>query len=137
MPENITPAQRDLIKSMYANVGVKDDYPGGALGGTEAERTLKLPHILAGRSPSTSILMASTRVYVNEGSAHDLWVSTTWALNPFDIKERFARDFKPGEFDLIGTARKDPNSPWMQTEKRMPNMALFLTTWILSRSKTL
>ena len=60
---------------------------------------------------------------------HDLWVSTTWALNPFDLKESIRRDFKPGEFDLIGTARKDPNSPWMQTEKRMPNMALFLTTW--------
>ena len=55
--------------------------------------------------------------------------STTWALNPFDLKESIRRDFKPGEFDLIGTARKDPNSPWMQTEKRMPNMALFLTTW--------
>ena len=31
--------------------------------------------------------MASTRVYVNEGMYHDLWVSTTWALNPFDMKE--------------------------------------------------
>ena len=129
VPEKITPAQRDLIKSMYAHVGLKDDDPGGALGGTEAEPTLKVPHILADGSDSMSILMASTRVYVNEGSAHDLWVSTTWALNPFDIKESVARKFKPGEFDLIGTARKDPNSPWMQTEKRMPNMALFLTTW--------
>ena len=75
------------------------------------------------------LLMASTRVYVNEGSYHDLWVSSTWALNPFDIKGSVARKFKPGEFDLINTARKDPNSPWMQTEKRMPNMALFLTTY--------
>jgi hypothetical protein len=74
------------------------------------------------------LVMASTRVYVNEGSAHDLWVNT-WALNPFDIKGSVARKFKPAEFDLIGTARKDPNSPWMQTEKRMPNMALFLSTW--------
>jgi hypothetical protein len=63
------------------------------------------------------LVMASTRVYVNEGSAHDLWV-TTWALNPFDIKESVARNFKPGEFDLISTARNDPNSPWMQTENR-------------------
>ena len=38
--------------------------------------------------------MASTRVYVNEGMAHDLWVSTTWALNPFDLKESIRRDFK-------------------------------------------
>jgi len=44
-------------------------------------------------------------------------------------EQSVARKFKPGEFDLIGTARKDPNSPWMQTEKRMPNMALFLSTW--------
>jgi cytochrome c5 len=80
-------------------------------------------------SDSMGLVMASTRVYVNEGSYHDLWVSSTWALNPFDIKESIARKFKPGEFDLINTARKDPNSPWMQTEKRMPNMALFLTTY--------
>ena len=75
------------------------------------------------------VLMASTRVFVNEGMMHDLWVSTTWALNPFDIKESIRRKFEPGEFDLIGTARKDPNSPWMLTERRMPNMALFLSTY--------
>ena len=40
------------------------------------------------------VLMASTRVYVNEGMAHDLWVSTTWALNPFDLKESIRRNFK-------------------------------------------
>jgi hypothetical protein len=109
VPEKITPAQRDLIKSMYAHVGLKDDDPGGALGGTEAEPTLKVPHILVDGSDSMSILMASTRVYVNEGSAHDLWVSTTWALNPFDIKESIARNFKPAN-RTIGTARKDQNS---------------------------
>ena len=92
VPEKITPAQRDLIKSMYAHVGLKDDDPGGALGGTEAEPTLKVPHILADGSDSMSILMASTRVYVNEGMAHDLWVSTTWALNPFDLKESIRRE---------------------------------------------
>ena len=75
------------------------------------------------------LVMASTRVYVNEGMMHRFVVSTTWALNPFDIKESIRTNFKPGEFDLIGTVRKDPNSPWMQTEKRMPNMALFLSTW--------
>ena len=49
VPEKITPAQRDLIKSMYAHVGLKDNDPTGALGGTEAEPTLKVPHVLAGR----------------------------------------------------------------------------------------
>jgi cytochrome c5 len=129
VPEKITPAQRDLIKSMYDHVGLKYDDPTGALGGTETEPTLKVPHVLMDGSDSMGLVMASTRVYVNEGSYHDLWVSSTWALNPFDIKGSVARKFKPGEFDLINTARKDPNSPWMQTEKRMPNMALFLTTY--------
>jgi mono/diheme cytochrome c family protein len=128
-PEKITPAQRDLIKSMYAHAGVKLDDPGGALGGTEAEPTMKVPHVLADGADSMGLLMASTRVYVNEGCMHDLWVSTTWALNPFDLKESIRRNFKTGDFDLIGTARKDPNSPWMQTEVRMPNMALFLGTY--------
>ena len=128
-PEAITPAQRNLIKSMYANAGLKENDPGGALGGTEAEPTLKVPHILADGADSMSVLMASARVFVNEGMMHDLWVSKTWALNPFDLKESMHRNFETGEFDLIGTARKDPNSPWMQTERRMPNMALFLSTY--------
>ena len=128
-PERITPAQRDLIKSMYANAGVKEDDPGGALGGTEAEPTLKVPHVLADGGDSMGLVMASTRVFVNEFMMFDLWSSTTFALNPFDIKESIRKNFKPGDFDLIGTVRKDPNSPWELTEKRMPNMALFLSTW--------
>jgi hypothetical protein len=75
------------------------------------------------------LLMASTRVYVNEGCQHELWMSKAWPINPLNIKESVRRNFEPGEFDLINTARKDPNSPWMQTERRMPNMALFLGTW--------
>lgn len=126
--ERITPAQRDLIKSMYAHVGLKENDAGGALGGTEAEPTLKVPHVLADGADSMGVLVASTRVYVNEGCMHGLWVPSTWALNPFDIKESIRKNFEPGEFDLISTARKDPNSPWMQTELRMPNMALFLST---------
>src|SRR5260370_767315 len=51
------------------------------------------------------------------------------ALNPFNLKHSVARNFSTKEFDLIGEARKDPNSPWMQTEKRMPNMATFLGTY--------
>jgi RoxA-like, cytochrome c-like len=75
------------------------------------------------------LLMASTRVYVNEGCMHELWTSKAWPVNPFDLKESLRRNFQPAEFDLIKEARKDPNSPWMQTERRMPNMALFLSTW--------
>jgi hypothetical protein len=127
--ERITPAQRDLIRSMYKHAGMEENDPGGALGGTEAEPTLKVPHVLADGADSMGLLMASTRVYVNEGCMHDLWMSKAWPINPFDLKESLRREFKPGEFDLIREARKDPNSPWMQTEKRMPNMALFLGTY--------
>ena len=74
------------------------------------------------------LLMASARVYVNEGSGWQTWVKTM-ALNPFDLRESMARNFATKEFDLIGEVRKDPNSPWMQTEKRMPNMATFLGTY--------
>ena len=74
------------------------------------------------------LLMASARVYVNEGSMWQTWVKTM-ALNPFDLRESMARNFATKEFDLIGEVRKDPNSPWMQTEKRMPNMATFLGTY--------
>ena len=114
---------------MYAHAGVQTNDPGGALGGTTAAPTLKVPHVLADGANSMSLLMASARVFVNEGMMHDLWVGSTWALNPFDLKESVRRGFKTGEFDLINVARKDPNSPWMQTEKRMPNMALFLSTY--------
>src|SRR5262249_30420296 len=127
--EKITPAQRDLIKSMYAHAGLKENDPTGALGGTESEPTIKVPHVLSDGADSMGVLMASTRVYVNEGMKHELSTSTTFDLNPFDIKESMRRRFKTGEFDLINTARKDPNSPWMITEKRMPNMALFLGTY--------
>jgi hypothetical protein len=127
--ERITPAQRDLIKSMYAHAGVKENDPGGALGGTETEPTMKVPHVLSDGADSMGLLMASTRVYVNEGCQHELWINKTWPINPFNLKDSINRKFEPGEFDLINEARKDPNSPWMQTEKRMPNMALFLGTW--------
>jgi len=125
--ERITPAQRDLIESMYRNAGLKPDDPGGALGGTAAEPTIRAPHVLSDGSDSMGLLMASARVYVNEGMMWQTWVKTM-ALNPFDLKESIARNFAPKEFDLIGEVRKDPNSPWMQTEKCMPNMATFLGT---------
>jgi cytochrome c5 len=127
--EKITPAQRDLIKSMYAHAGVKLDDPGGALGGTDAEPTMKVPHVLSDGADSTGLLMASTRVYVNEYMMFPLWSSKTWALNPMDLKGSAKRNFKGGEFPLTGEARENPDTSWMKTEVRMPNMALFLGTY--------
>jgi mono/diheme cytochrome c family protein len=126
--ERITPAQRELIESMYRHAGLKLDDPSGALGGTATEPTIRAPHVLADGADSMGLLMASARVYVNEGMMWETWVKTM-ALNPFNLKESVARNFATKEFDLIGEARKDPNSPWMQTEKRMPNMATFLGTY--------
>src|ERR1700738_1923303 len=79
--ERITPEQRTLIESMYAHAGVKSNDPGGALGGTKTEPTLKVPHILSDGADSMGLLMASARVFVNEGMMHDLWVQSTWAVN--------------------------------------------------------
>ena len=73
------------------------------------------------------LVIAATRVYVNEGSGYKDWFPT-WALNPYDLKGSQERGFKQKEFDILGKIRKDPKSPWMQTEARMPNMALYLST---------
>src|SRR5258708_17354175 len=113
---------------MIDNAGLRLDDAGGALGGTAVERTFRTPHVLADGPDSMGLLMASARVYVNEGMMWQTWVKTM-ALNPFNLKESVARNFATKEFDVIGEARKDPNSPWMQTEKRMPNMATFLSTY--------
>ncbi|MBC7660931.1 MAG: hypothetical protein H7249_14640 [Chitinophagaceae bacterium] len=126
--ERITPAQKTMIESMYKNAGVPLNSPIGALGGTDTEPTLKVPHILTDGSDSLGVLVASVRVYVNEGMMYKDWYSA-WPVNPFNIKDSFKRGFTPGEFDIIGKERKDPNSPWMQTERRMPNMATFLESY--------
>lgn len=126
--EKITPAQATLIKSMYKNAGLALDNIGGALGGTDAEPTIKVPHILTDGADSMGILMASTRVYVNEGMMHKDWYPN-WSIDFFDIPGTIRKDFKPSEFDIIGEMRKNPNSPWMQTERRMPNMATFLMSY--------
>jgi hypothetical protein len=126
--EEITQQQAELIKSMYKNAGIETDNIGGALGGTPEHPTMKVPHILTDGADSMGILMASVRVYVNEGLMHDDWYAS-WPVNIFDIKDSLKRGFKPKEFDIIGKERKDPNSPWMQTEKRMPNMATFLMSY--------
>ncbi len=125
--EEITPAQATLIKSMYNNVGLPLDSVAGALGGTEQHPTLKVPHVLTDGADSMGLVMASVRVYVNEGLMHDQWYSS-WPVNLFDLKSSFKRHFEPKEFDLA-EARKDKDSPWMQTERRMPNMATFLMSY--------
>jgi mono/diheme cytochrome c family protein len=126
--EKITTAQRALMESMYQNAGVTPDFAGGALGGTPTEPTIKTPHVLSDGADSMGLLMASTRVFVNEGMMWEKWIETM-ALNPYDLKGSMARNFATKEFDLIGEIRRDPNSPWMQTERRMPNMIAFLGTY--------
>jgi hypothetical protein len=126
--ERITPGQAQLLASMYQHVGLKPDTNVGALGGTPEEPTIKTFHGLADGADSTGVVQAGTRVYVNEGSGWEKWVHTM-AVNPFDLKESLARNFTPREFDLIGEIRKDPNSPWMQTEVRMPNLAAFFSSY--------
>ena len=113
---------------MYADAGIKEDNITGALGGTATHPTMTVPHVLTDGADSMGVLMASVRVYVNEGMMHQEWYAS-WPLNPFNILDSIKRGFKQKEFDIIGTARKDPNSPWMQTEKRMPNMATFLMSY--------
>ncbi|MBC7658505.1 MAG: hypothetical protein H7249_02230 [Chitinophagaceae bacterium] len=127
-PERITVEQKNLIVSMYKNAGVPLDSPIGALGGTDKEPTLAVPHILTDGSDSMGVLTASVRVYVNEGMMHDQWYQS-WPLNPFHITDSLKRDFAPRDFDVISKHRKNPNSPWMQTERRMPNMATFLESY--------
>jgi len=83
---------------------------------------------LADGADSMGLLMSMSRVYVNEGSGWNTWVRTM-ALNPFDLRESVARNFTTKEFDLIGEVRRDPNSPWMQTERRMANAITFLGTY--------
>ncbi len=127
-PESITPAQATLIKSMYKNAGISLNDMTGPLGGTDDHPTITVPHILTDGADSMGVVMASVRVYVNEGLMHEDWYSS-WPVNIFDLKASLKRHFQPKEFDLIGKERKDPNNPWMQTERRMPNMATFLMSY--------
>lgn len=126
--EKITVEQKTLLESIYAHAGVPTNSAAGELGGSATEPTLAAPHVLTDGADSMGLVMASTRVYVNEGMMHEQWYAS-WPLNPFNILGSIARGFKPREFDLIREARKDPNSPWMQTEVRMPNMATFLMSY--------
>ena len=112
------------MQSINKHLGLPEN---DGIGGTDAEPTYRSPRVLSPGGDSMGLVIAATRVYVNEGSGYKDWFPT-WALNPYDLKGSQERGFKQKEFDILGKIRKDPKSPWMQTEARMPNMALYLST---------
>jgi hypothetical protein len=122
--ERITPEQKVMMQSINKHVGLPEN---DGIGGTDAEPTYRSVRVLSTGGDSMGLVIAATRVYVNEGSGYKDWFPT-WAINPYDLKGSRDRGFKQREFDIIGKIRKDPNSPWMKTEARMPNMALYLST---------
>jgi hypothetical protein len=122
--ERITPQQKIMMQSINKHVGLPEN---DGIGGTGTEPTYRSPRVLSTGADSMGLVIAAARVYVNEGSGYKDWYPT-WALNPFDLKGSRARGFKQSEYDILGKIRKDPNSPWMKTEARMPNMALYLST---------
>jgi hypothetical protein len=122
--ERITPEQKQMMQSINRHVGLPENE---AIGGTSTEPTYQSPRVLSTGADSMGLVIAATRVYVNEGSGYKDWFPT-WALNPYDLKGSQQRGFKQSEFDILGKIRQDPKSPWMQTEARMPNMALYLST---------
>src|SRR5947209_4084707 len=113
-----------MLQSINKHLGVPEN---DGIGGTDAEPTYRAPRVLSPGGDSMGLVVAATRVYVNEGSCYKDWIQT-WALNPYDLKGSQERGFKQREFDILGKIRKDPKSPWMQTEARMPNLALYLST---------
>jgi hypothetical protein len=121
--ERITPEQKIMMQSINKRFGLPEN---DGIGGTDAEPTYKAPKVLSDGADSMGLVIAAARVYVNEGSGYKDWFPT-WALNPYDLKGSHDRGFKQSEFDIIGKIRKDPNSPWMKTEARMPNMAVYLS----------
>jgi hypothetical protein len=122
--DRISPEQKAMMQSINKHLGLPEN---DGIGGTDAEPTYRSPRVLSPGGDSMGLVIAATRVYVNEGSGYKDWFPT-WALNPYDLKGSQERGFKPKEFDILGKIRKDPKSPWMQTEARMPNMALYLST---------
>ncbi len=122
--DRITPEQKLLLQSINKHLGLPEN---DGIGGTDTEPTYRAPRVLAPGGDSMGLVVAATRVYVNEGSGYKDWIPT-WAINPYDLKGSQERGFKQSEFDILGKIRKDPKSPWMQTEARMPNLALYLST---------
>src|SRR4051794_35642626 len=122
--DRISPEQKVMLQSINNHVGLPEN---DGFGGTDSEPTYRAPRVLAPGGDSMGLVVAATRVYVNEGSGYKDWFPT-WALNPYGLQGSPERGFKQKEFDILGKIRKDPKSPWMQTEARMPNMALYLST---------
>jgi hypothetical protein len=122
--DRISPEQKVMVQSINKHLGLPEN---DGIGGTDAEPTYRAPRVLSPGGDSMGLVIASTRVYVNEGSGYKDWIPT-WAVNPYDLAGSEERGFKQKEFDILGKVRKDPKSPWMQTEARMPNMALYLST---------
>ncbi len=122
--ERITPEQKAMMQSINRHVGLPEN---DGLCGTDAEPSYRSARVLSTGGDSMGLVIAATRVYVNEGSGYKDWFPT-WALNPYDLKGSRDRGFKQSEFDILGKIRKDPDSSWMKTEVRMPNMALYLST---------
>jgi len=78
-----TPAQRDLLESMYRNNGSRrPDFSAGPWAAPPAQPTIRTPRVLADAPIQLGLLMSMSRVYVNEGSGWNAWVHTM-ALNPF------------------------------------------------------
>jgi len=105
--ERISPEQKVMLQSINKHVGLPEN---DGLGGTDAEPTYRAPRVLAAGGDSMGLVVAATRVYVNEGSGYKDWIPT-WALNPYDLKGSVERGFKQSEFDILGKIRKDPKSP--------------------------
>jgi len=122
--ERITSEQKVMMQSINKHVGLPENM---GIGGTDAEPTYRSPRVLSTGGDSMGLVIAASRVYVNEGSGYQDWLPT-WSLNPYDLKRSRDGGFKQSEFDIIGRIRNDPDSPWMKTEARMPNMALYLST---------
>ena len=67
--------------------------------------------VLAPGGDLMGLVVAATRVYVNEGSGYKDCIPT-WALNLYDLKGSQERSFKQSEFEILSKIlRKDPEEP--------------------------
>src|SRR5258708_39287771 len=84
-PEKITPAQRDLLESMYRHTGLKPDFFGGALG-TARQPAVRTPRVLAAGPDAMGIPRSMAPGYVKRERGGNTWAFTA-ALNPVDLRE--------------------------------------------------
>ena len=80
--DRISPEQKVMMQSINKHLGLPEN---DGIGGTDAEPTYRAPRVLATGGDSMGLVIAATRVYVNEGSGYKDWFPT-WALNPYDLK---------------------------------------------------